>query len=352
MELRFWPFQLSLKHRWAVASSADHKGSASIPTMLVELEDDSGVVGIGEAATTERYSQSIESIAAFLHTINPSRLSFEDVEASRAYLESLGTENSSARGALDIALLDGASKRRGVPLFEYLGLEFTEGRHLTSFTIGIDQPETIRQKVIEADAFPVLKMKVGVAGDKENLKALRSVAPHKKIRIDGNEGWKSKEVALQEIEWFAEDGGVEFVEQPMPADLSARDWIWLKERSPLPIMADESYLTAADALHCAECFHAVNIKLLKTGGVSGAYEALKAARKMGLKTMLGCMIETSVLISAAAHLADLTDYLDLDGNLLVSNDPYSGVTCSKGILSFQPYANRAGLCIRDCSGPI
>ena len=145
------------------------------------------------------------------------------------------------------------------------------------------------------------------------------------------------------IEWCAKDGHIQFIEQPMPRDTSAKDMLWLKERSPLPLFADESYHTIKDVPYCAECFHGVNVKLVKTGGVSIAYEALQAARKAGLKTMLGCMIETSVLISAAAHLAELTDYLDIDGNLLITNDPYLGVTAEKGMLSFANAPEKIGL---------
>jgi L-alanine-DL-glutamate epimerase-like enolase superfamily enzyme len=189
----------------------------------------------------------------------------------------------------------------------------------------------------------VLKLKVGGPNDRENLGALREVAPTKTVRVDANEGWKTKEEALRQIEWLAKDGHIEFVEQPMPANARASDVCWLRGRSPLPIMADESYLSAADAERCAECYHAVNVKLVKTGGISGAYEALTAARRRGLKTMIGCMIESSILISAAAHLAELTDYLDIDGNLLITNDPYFGPTAKKGIISFQDATEKFGL---------
>jgi L-alanine-DL-glutamate epimerase-like enolase superfamily enzyme len=156
------------------------------------------------------------------------------------------------------------------------------------------------------------------------------VAPKKAVRVDANEGWKTKEEALQRIEWLHRDGHVEFVEQPMPSTASRADMRWLKERSPLPLFADESYHNAGDVALAAECFHGVNVKLVKTGGISGAHEALRAARQAGLKTMIGCMIESSILISAGAHLAELADHLDLDGNLLITNDPYAGVTADRG----------------------
>jgi len=192
----------------------------------------------------------------------------------------------------------------------------------------------------------VLKLKVGGPDDKQNLAALRAVAKKKPVRVDANEGWKTKEDALRQIEWLAADGHVQFVEQPMPATTDPKDLIWLKNRSPLPIMADESYLSAKDIDCCAECYHAVNVKLVKAGGIAGAYEALQAARKAGLKTMIGCMIESSVLITAAAHLAELADHLDLDGNLLVTNDPYLGATAERGIISFAQAPDKTGLGVR------
>jgi L-alanine-DL-glutamate epimerase-like enolase superfamily enzyme len=170
--------------------------------------------------------------------------------------------------------------------------------------------------------------------------------------VDANEGWKTKEEALEKIQWLASDGHVEYLEQPMPQATPVRDLVWLKERSPLPLLADESYHSAKDIDHCAECFHGVNVKLVKTGGVSAGFAALSAARAKGLKTMIGCMIETSVLISAAAHLAELCDYLDVDGNLLTTNDPYSGVTAKGGVLSFATAKEKTGLCVNRIAGPV
>jgi L-alanine-DL-glutamate epimerase-like enolase superfamily enzyme len=224
-----------------------------------------------------------------------------------------------------------------------LNLGFREGQHVTSFTISLDEPEVIRRKALAAADYPVLKMKMGGPHDLASFQAIRDVAPRTPIRVDANEGWQSREQALERIEWLARDGNVQFVEQPLPASTPPDDWIWLKQRSPLPLFADESYHTAADVSLAAECFHGVNVKLAKAGGVLGAVEALKAARAAGLQTMLGCMIETSVLISAAAHLAGLCDFLDLDGNLLISNDPFVGVTAERGVLSFRSTREKFGL---------
>jgi L-alanine-DL-glutamate epimerase-like enolase superfamily enzyme len=331
MQLTFQRLDLKLAHTWTIARTS---GTDIFKVIVVELHSADGTIGRGEAAPVARYHESVDTVAAFLQKVDARGLSFNDVAGSMAYLETVAPGNMSAKCAINIALLDGAAKKAGKTVHDFLGLGFREGYHVTSFTIGIDRPDVIRKKVEQAADYTVLKMKVGVEGDRESMKALREVAPEKWIRVDANEGWKTREQALGMIEWLASDGHVQYVEQPMPSATHARDWQWLKERSPLPIFADESYHTAADIPQVAECFHGVNVKLVKSGGISAGFEALSAARKAGLKTMIGCMIETSILISAAAHLAELCDYLDVDGNLLITNDPYAGVTARQGRLSF------------------
>jgi L-alanine-DL-glutamate epimerase-like enolase superfamily enzyme len=311
--------------------------------VVVELTGADGTVGLGEAAPIRRYKESIETVEAFFRKIDPRGLSFADVEGSMEYLETVSPDDMSAKCALNIALLDGAAKRVKKPIYDFLELGFRNDHHVTSFTIGIDTPDVIRKKVLEAERYPVLKVKLGVADDKANMQALREVAPAKRVRVDANEGWKTKEQALEMIEWLAPDKHIEYVEQPMPASTPLKDWIWLKQRSPLPIFADESYHKAEDIAEVAQGFHGVNVKLVKTGGISAGFDALKTARKAGLKTMIGCMIETSILISAAAHLAELCDYLDVDGNILITNDPYIGVATHDGVLSFASAPEKLGL---------
>ncbi len=340
MKLNSKRLNLQMTHLWAIARGG---GSTTAQTVMVELIGADGTVGWGEAAPIARYRESLETVEAFLKKVDPRGLSFNDVEGSMVYLDTLSPHDMSAKCALNIALLDGAAKRANKAIYDYLGLGFRENQHVSSFTIGIDKPDVIRKKVLEAAPYPVLKMKVGVADDKINVQALREVAPTKTVRVDANEGWKTKEHALEMIEWLAQDGHVEFIEQPMPGTLPVKDWVWLKQRSPLPIMGDESYHTVKDLAQAVDCFHAVNVKLAKSAGISGGFEALSAARKAGLKTMLGCMIESSILISAAAHLAELCDYLDLDGNILISNDPYVGAKAENGIMSFAKATEKYGL---------
>jgi L-alanine-DL-glutamate epimerase-like enolase superfamily enzyme len=336
-------FDLNLAHTWTIAGS---NGKNVSEIVVVELSENTGLTGLGEAAPSRRYQETAASVEAFCKKVDARRLSFEDVPRSMSYLNMLSRGDMAAKCAFNVALLDGAARRAQKPVYDFLGLGFREHHHLTSFTIGMDKPEVIRQKTFQAQAYPVLKVKVGVAEDKANFKALREVAPGKPVRVDANEGWRTKEQALEMIEWLARDRHVQFVEQPMPATNPAEDWAWLKQRSPLPIFADESYHLARDVAQAAEQVHGVNVKLVKTGGLSAGLDALQAARKAGLKTMLGCMIESSLLISAAAHLAELCDYLDLDGNILITNDPFVGVTTENGVMSFEEAQEKIGLRVR------
>jgi L-alanine-DL-glutamate epimerase-like enolase superfamily enzyme len=340
VNLNFRALDLHLAHPWAISRV---KASSISKVGIVELTAADGTAGIGEAAPVARYKESLASVAAFCKKVDPRSLSFGDVEGSMSYLETISAHDMSAKCAINLALLDGAARRARKAVCDYLGLGFRENQHVTSFTIGIDAPEKVRLKVLEAAPFPILKVKLGGPDDKAAFQAAREAAPDKPFRIDANEAWQKKEQALENIEWLATDGRIQYVEQPMPAATSVRDWAWLKQRSPLPIFGDESYHMAGDVNEAAECFHGVNVKLVKSGGLSAGLEALRQARGAGLKTMIGCMIETSVLISAAAHLAELCDYLDLDGNLLITNDPYAGVTAERGLLSFQQAKEPFGL---------
>jgi L-alanine-DL-glutamate epimerase-like enolase superfamily enzyme len=345
MKADYRPYPLKLRHAWSIANFTKPGGADIVTDVLIRLTD-GDVIGFGEAPSATRYAESPETVQAFLRKVDWSRVSFKFIAASMDYLESVAPGNTSAKCAINVALVDGAAKIAGKPVCNFLGLGFTENKHVTSFSIGIDTPEMIGQKVAEAANFPILKLKIGAPGERENLSALRKVAPDRTVRVDANEGWTTKEEALRNLEWLARDPHIEFVEQPMSASTPIADLAWLKNRSPLPLFGDESFHHASDAAKCAECFHGVNVKLLKTGGITGAHEALKAARKAGLKTMIGCMIETSLLITAAAHLAELADHLDIDGNLLISNDPYCGVTAEKGIVSFATATEKTGLRVK------
>jgi L-alanine-DL-glutamate epimerase-like enolase superfamily enzyme len=352
VKLTWQRFDLQLRDRWTISrtqakdSSGGGGGDLIQSVVFVRLEAADGTVGLGEASPTRRYGETPETVENLLRSLDPDRLNFSDLEGSLAGVRSLASGNHAAKCALDIALVDGAARRAGQPVHAFFGLGFTEDRHTTSFSIGIDTPERMAAKVVAAPDYPVLKIKLGSPDDEAALRAVRETAPGRRLRVDANEAWHTKEEALKQIERLARDPDIEFVEQPMPAATPAEDLAWLKARSPLPLMADESYQRAGAIDAVAEGFHAVNVKLVKTGGVSGGLEALRTARAAGLKTMLGCMIESSLLITAAAHLADLTDYLDLDGNLLVGNDPYQGVKAEGGRLSLADAPTGSGLRVR------
>lgn len=347
MKIKFWRCELKLAHTWTIASGLKTGGANSAPVGILELTGDDGTIGLGECAPSSRYNESTDGGLEFLAKVDARKLSFDDIEGSMNYVQSLAPGQFAAKSAVNIALLDGAARKAGKAIYDFLGLGFRDNHHVTSFSIGIDKPDVIRKKVLAAEQYPVLKLKVGGPDDKDNMKALRDAAPKKWVRVDANEGWKTKEEALSMAEWLASDGHIQFIEQPMPAGTDPKDLAWLKKRSPLPLVADESYHTAKDVAHCAECYHGVNVKLCKTGGISVAYDALQAARKAGLKTMIGCMIETSIHISAAGHLAELTDYLDIDGNILITNDPYLGVMSEKGLLSFAKAPQKTGLRVSE-----
>lgn len=340
MKLKIHIRQLQLAHKWKIAGGA---GSKMNEVVIVELTDDDGITGLGEAAPAATYKETPAGVAEFYQRVNVSDFSFDDIPGSMAKLDKFAPMPTAARCGLNVALVDGAAKRARKAVYDFYNLGFRENQHVTSFSIGIDSPEIIHEKVLAAAHYPVLKLKTGDPRDKENLAALRSAAPTKLVSVDANEGWKTKEQAMEMLEWLAADGHIKFVEQPLPRTASREDFMWLKKRSPLPLYGDESCHTVADIPFCSDCFHGVNVKLVKTGGLSMAYETLQAARKAGLKTMIGCMIETSVLITAAAHLAELTDHLDIDGNLLITNDPYLGATAKNGIISFADAPEKLGL---------
>jgi L-alanine-DL-glutamate epimerase-like enolase superfamily enzyme len=233
-----------------------------------------------------------------------------------------------AKAALDIALMDWVGQKLGVPLYRFFGLDPSDAP-ITTFSIGIDTPEVTRQKVREAQAFPVLKIKVGLDTDDATIAAVRS-ATNKPLRVDANEGWKDKEVAVRKINWLATQG-VEFVEQPMPAEM-LEETRWVRERVRLPLIADEACQRARDIPKLLGIFDGVNVKLDKAGGILEAFKMIQIARALGLKTMLGCMVSSSVSVTAASHLSPLVDYADLDGNLLIANDPFAGVQVRNGKL--------------------
>jgi L-alanine-DL-glutamate epimerase-like enolase superfamily enzyme len=232
-----------------------------------------------------------------------------------------------AEAAIDMALRDLAGKRLGVPLYELMGID-PSSMPVTSFTIGMDTPEIVEQKVREAANFKVLKVKMGSKDDDRVLETVRSLTDCP-VRVDANEGW-ALEDAVARLEWLQEMG-VELVEQPLPAD-QLDEMRELKKQSPLPLFADESVSHSDDIPRLADAFDGINIKLMKCGGLGEALRMIHVARAHGMKIMLGCMVESSLAVTAAAHIAPLVDFVDLDGNLLISNDPFIGAEVREGRL--------------------
>jgi L-alanine-DL-glutamate epimerase-like enolase superfamily enzyme len=318
--VRHRPLDLRLRHTFRIA-----RGASDVrENLLVELEHE-GRVGLGEAAPIKRYGEDRASAAAAVAEM--ARRLGDPRAFARAAREAAVPGQRAAEAAVDMALHDLAARRMGVPLFEMLGLDPTRTPR-TSFTIGLDAPEVVARKVREASAYPILKVKMGAADDRAVLSAVRD-ATDRPIRVDANEGWTPAD-ARERLDWLA-GLGVELVEQPLPAD-QVEETRALRKTSVLPFYADESVHVAEDIPRLAGAFDGINIKLMKCGGIAEALRMIAVARAHGMKVMLGCMIESSLAITAAAHLSPLVDTADLDGNLLLERDPFAGATVTNGRL--------------------
>lgn len=324
MTLRFRPYELELKHIFTIATSS----RKSTPVMLTEIEYD-GIIGYGEASMPPYLGESHETVNNFLKMVNLARFSSPFLmEEILDYIELLAPGNYAAKASIDIALHDLVGKLMNQPWYRIWGLN--PGKTpFTSFTIGIDTPEVVKKKVEEASPYRILKVKLGQDNDKEMIKTIRSVTD-KPLCVDVNQGWRDREMALDMIHWLKEQGVV-FVEQPMPKAL-VEDLAWLTQKSPLPVIADESVQTIMDVKKADGVYNGINIKLMKCGGMRSAFKMINTARALNMKVMIGCMTETSCAISAAAQLSPMVDWADLDGNLLISNDIYEGVIVVDGKL--------------------
>ena len=318
--IRHRRYDLELRHTFRLARGASDERH----NLMIELEHD-GLIGLGEAAPIERYGQDWRSAAtaadAMAARIDDPRIYYDTPERVA------DADQPAAEAAIDMALRDLAGKRLQTPLYELLGID-PGATPPTSFTIGMDTPEAIAAKVEEASDYEILKIKMGSDDDRKILEAVRDVTD-RPLRVDANEGW-SLEGAVERLDWL-QAMGVELVEQPLPeGELEAMRE--LRRLSPLPLFADESLHRATDIPRLAEGFDGINIKLMKCGGIGEALRMIATARAHGMQIMLGCMVESSLAITAAAHLSPLVDFADLDGNLLVTNDPFVGATVASGRL--------------------
>lgn len=326
MQLHFYPYELQLKHTFTVSSYS----RTTTPGVQVKI-DYQGYTGYGEASMPPYLGQSVESVTAFLQQVNLEQ--FADpfcLEDILTYVDSLSPGDTAAKAAVDIALHDLVGKMLGAPWYRIWGYDPAKAPS-TTFTIGIDTPEVMKEKTLEcAGQFNILKVKLGTDRDKELIQTIRSVTDLP-LAVDVNQGWGDRFQALDMIYWLKEQGIV-MVEQPLAID-RYDDQAWLFERSPLPLFADESIQRLPDVRRMHGLFSGINIKLMKCTGLREAHKMVDLARALDMQVMLGCMTETSCAVSAAAQLSPAVDFADLDGNLLISNDLFSGVTVVDGKLT-------------------
>lgn len=293
---------------------------------VVSVEIDGGV---GEAAPAKFYGETAQTVVAAIEKL--AQLldqNLDHIHDVMNEIESALDGNYAAKAAIDMALHDRLGKKLQAPLFKLWGLN-PQKTPCTSFTIGLDEPSVMAEKALQAEAFPILKVKLGTRHDLEIIQALRRVTD-KPIYVDANTAWTPKEAVdiINELTQF----GVTLIEQPTKVD-DIDGLKYIREHTTLPIFADESVKRSSDIPKLVGAVDGINIKFVKCGGILEALRMIHVARAHGLHVMLGCMIESSLGITAAAHLSPLVDYADLDGNLLISNDPYSGVTIDNGKLN-------------------
>lgn len=322
IKFRFKPYTLDLKHVFTLSNSS----RTTTPVVLTEIEYN-GIIGYGEASMPPYLGESHETVLKFLSKLNLS--AFDDpfeMENILNYVDHLEPGNKAAKASVDIALHDLVGKIMNQPWYKIWGYDPTKTPD-TSYTIGIDTAEVVRQKVKEADPYKILKVKLGRETDKMMIETIRQVTD-KPLCVDINQGWKDRSQALEMAHWLHEKGVV-FLEQPMPKE-QVDDNAWLTEHSPIPTIGDEAVQRLEDVLKAHKVYNGINIKLMKCTGMREAHKMLVLGRALDMKIMIGCMTETSCAISAAAQLAPMTDWADLDGALLISNDVYKGMDVVNG----------------------
>lgn len=325
MDLILKTYTLELQHKFTISRGSYNEQ----PTLIVELKE-GNLSGYGEAPSNTYYNITVDAIKRDLISVKPILERCNDIAPELFWekMQKLLPNNSFALCALDMAYNDLYAKKQQQKLYEYWGLS-TRNNPKTNYTIAIDSIENMVLKLKEKP-WPIYKIKLGTSNDVAIIKALRQHT-NAKFRIDANCGWTRQETV--ENSKIFKDLGVEFIEQPLKAD----DWEGYKyvfKHSELPIIADESCLLEDDVLKCHNHFHGINVKLVKCGGLTPAKRMLEKARSLGMKTMVGCMVESSIGISAIAHLLPLLDYVDMDGSLLLKNDIAKGVSITEGIISY------------------
>jgi len=324
MELTFRPFDAQMRHVFTIANSS----RTTTPIVLTEIAYD-GYVGYGEAAMPPYLGESQASVIEFLKRVDLSQFKSPfEMQDILTYVDAITTNNTAAKAAVDIALHDLVGKIMGQPWWKIWGFNAATTPN-TSFTVGLDTEELVKEKTREASPYKVIKVKLGrdEATDKMMINTIRSVT-NTTICVDANQGWKDKYYALDMINWLKERN-VSMIEQPM-SKYMLEETAWLSERSPLPIIADEACQRLTDVPKLKGVYHGINIKLMKCTGMREAREMVSLAKALHMKLMIGCMTETSCAVSAAAQLAPEMEWADLDGNLLIANDVFKGMTVVDG----------------------
>ncbi|HTP80290.1 MAG TPA: dipeptide epimerase [Bacteroidota bacterium] len=322
MKFTFRPYTIELKHPFTISVLS----RTTTPVMLTEVEY-SGIVGYGEASMPPYLGESHETATAFLSKVDLSKYEnpFE-LETILSDIDALAPGNPAAKASVDIALHDLIGKILNKPWYDIWGFDKKKAPN-TTFTIGIDKPDVVRQKVKEAVGFKILKVKLGRDNDKEMIETIRSLTDVP-LTVDPNQGWKDKNYALDMAHWL-KDRNVKYIEQPLPKEM-VDDIAWLTERSPLPILADEGFQRLSDLRKIPGTYNGIVVKLMKSTGLREAHTMVMLARALDLKIMLGCMVETSCAVTAASHLSPMVNWADLDGNLLITNDVFDGMKVIDG----------------------
>ena len=326
MKLSHQTIELKPTHPFVIARG----GYAHHRNVIVRLTDNDGLEGFGEAAPNRYYGESVATVVAALGQFKPivERADPMSLESTEADLNRLLRGNASAKGAVSSALHDLVGKRLGLPVHRIWGLAPSSAAQ-SSFTIAIAESSELERRVDEAREYPILKIKLGTDRDMEIVRIVRNAAPEKRLRVDANAAWTPKHAV--KMSDFLADQGVEMIEQPVPAN-DIEGLRFVRKRSRLPVFADESCLVATDIAKLAGAVDGINIKLAKCGSLREALRMVHAARALDMQVMAGCMIESSLGISAIAQIAPLLDFADFDGAALLATDPFRGATIAGGVI--------------------
>ena len=322
MKLEYFHYKLQFSHPFKLSLS-----TRSYTDLVILILSHNNYIGYGEASLPPHFSENVHSVISFFNKINVKKINIDTpIHETLKYIDEVDMGNNAAKAAIDIALHDLLGKINSKNVYEIYGLQKPKDV-FTCFSIGMCPFEKLKEKMKLADKIKMIKLKLGDKNDKQIIENYLSISK-KPFSVDVNQGWANKEDALEMIKWLHAKGA-SFVEQPLKKD-KWKDMEWLFERSPLPIISDESIKRLKDMDRALGKFHGVNIKLMKSTGIHEAFKMIERARELKLKVLIGCMAESSCAVSAAWHLASLADWVDLDAPLLILNDPFEGVVYHNG----------------------